>query len=525
MASDPGPTSPFAARARTRVPFNAAASATPAPAVAATVAPAQVQAVAPRAKSMLPWVVIGVVVLMGLGAVVFMASAKKEALDRVEVVAPAPAVVPEVVSAPVPPADLKADYARLSELAGALSLPSESRPDVASATLLASGGAYDEAVSKLGPLVWKQMETIQADVMNSFSAVKLSEHATVKEVKEMTEWLNRSTEAAAAGRWATAADAAARVRDLAPLARAGVARRLVDQGETARQRADLELATYFYLQAVRLQPDNENALRHLYQHGYAAGHRIVAAAGVELAYVPSGTFPRGSRQGETGRDVDEVPGTVTLTRGYFMGVTEVTQRQWDAVFGAGAAARLIEGSPTRSQAIGPELPMHSVTWEEARSFCEKLTVLDGRRVRLPTEAEWEYACRAGTTTAFNTGRDSLAVTEANIDDGSATAIFAPAPVGSVGAANLWGLRDLHGNVWEWCSDWSAPYPSGVQVDPRGPADNAIGRADLAMRVVRGGGWNSAASEARSANRWEHSPAAVTAYLGFRVVIEPDFSTP
>jgi len=234
---------------------------------------------------------------------------------------------------------------------------------------------------------------------------------------------------------------------------------------------------------------------------------------------------RGSQKNEPGRDSDEKLGTIRLSAGIFLGVTEVSQREWDSLYGAGAAARVITESPTKSRAIGANLPMHSVRWDEAVDFCAKLSARDGKRYRLPTEAEWEYACRAGTGTAFNTGTDFLSSREANIDDETSEALVAPAAVGTVGRANAWGLLDMHGNVWEWCADWSAPYPAEAQTDPRGPSDSEMGRSDLAMRVVRGGGWNAPAREARSANRWEYAPSAMTGYLGFRIVLEPDFSAP
>lgn len=210
-----------------------------------------------------------------------------------------------------------------------------------------------------------------------------------------------------------------------------------------------------------------------------------------------------------------------------MAVRETTQGDWDRVFGSGAAERTLRAARAKPGSIAPDLPMHSVTWSQAEEYCRRLSETEGMAFRLPTEAEWEYACRAGTTTAFNLGVDGLSARDANIDDGSAGVPLAPRPPGALGRANAWGLADMHGNVWEWCADWSAPYPKGGDVlnDPAGPAREKLGRIDLAMKVVRGGGWNAPANDARSANRWEYSPAVATDYIGLRVAHDPDFAKP
>ncbi len=519
MSSDPGPSSPFAARARTRAPFSTPAPGAPAPAAPPPTA-------TPTAGGKTTWIGIGLAVLAAcVPATVLLTRRETRAVAPMAMASPPPTAHPASNSTAPEVRDSAAEYSVLSELCTGLDLPAADRPDVASATLLAAAGSKPEAVALLGPIVWRAINEKHASAMRALAGVKLSDHAAVPEVARWLDLTSGAEKAAAATRWAAAAQALAEATRLAPVARTGVVRRLATEAAAAASRGDLPLATFFYEQVIRLDPSDTAARAHLYRHRHTAGQRLTAAAGIEIVYAPPGEFTRGSRPGEPGRDADETQAVITLTRGFFIGSTEVTQRQWDAVYGAGSAARVIRSSPTRSQAIGPELPMHSITWEEATAFCERLGSLDGRRVRLPTEAEWEYACRAGSASAFNTGRDSLSATEANLDDGGATALLAPAPVGATGAPNTWGLRDAHGNVWEWCADWSAPYPAGPQSDPTGPEDAAAGRVDLAMRIVRGGGWNAPASEARCANRWEHSPAAVTGYLGFRVVIEPNFAAP
>lgn len=524
MSSEPGPSSPFAARARTRAPFNTPAPGGPGPGSPAPVVTAPPATPSTRGKT--TWMAIGFVILAAcVSATVFLTRRAPPPIAPAATQVPTPVTRPVANATPPEVRDPTAEYAALSELATSVELPAADRPDVASATLLAAAGSKSEAVALLGPIVWRAISEKHQSALRPLTGVKLSDHVAVPEVARLLDLNARAEKAATATQWAEATRALAEATRLVSAARTGMARRLATEAAAAASRGDLQLATFFHEQVIRLDPTDTAARAHLYRHRYTAGQRLTAAAGIETVYAPPGEFTRGSRPGEPGRDADETQAVITLTRGFFIGSTEVTQRQWDAVYGAGSAARVIRTSPTRSQAIAPELPMHSITWEEASAFCERLGALDGRRVRLPTEAEWEYACRAGAASAFNTGRDSLSAAEANLDDGGATVLLAPAPVGATGAPNAWGLHDTHGNVWEWCADWSAPYPAGPQSDPSGPEDTATGRVDLAMRVVRGGGWNAPASEARCANRWEHSPAAVTGYLGFRVVIEPNFSAP
>jgi formylglycine-generating enzyme required for sulfatase activity len=192
-----------------------------------------------------------------------------------------------------------------------------------------------------------------------------------------------------------------------------------------------------------------------------------------------------------------------------MATTEVTQQQYEFIMGKNP-------SSLHGWADAARRPVETVSWQDAVKFCEALApspvlwsgVLYG--FRLPTEAEWEYCCRAGTTTEWHTG-DVLTAAQANFD---ASKISTTAPVGRYGA-NAWGLFDMHGNVWEWCLDaWdgSANYPSSAVSDPyvsSGPG-----------RVVRGGSWVASADYCRSAIRSNVSPGSTSSGIGFRVVLAP-----
>jgi formylglycine-generating enzyme required for sulfatase activity len=191
-----------------------------------------------------------------------------------------------------------------------------------------------------------------------------------------------------------------------------------------------------------------------------------------------------------------------------LGKYEVTQAQWERVMG---------NNPSRFK--GADRPVENVSWSDAVEFCKKLTEMEKKAGRLPngwkyvlpTEAQWEYACRAGTTTAYSWGND-INSTRANYNwDGGGTSGNDFKQTRDVGqyAANPWGFFDMHGNVWEWVSDWRATYLTGAQTDPEGPASGSL-------RVNRGGSWNGVGSHLRSAERGSITPGFRISFIGFRV---------
>lgn len=226
------------------------------------------------------------------------------------------------------------------------------------------------------------------------------------------------------------------------------------------------------------------------------GETITNSIGMKLAYIPPGRFLRGTPWEQPGRQYDERPHAVRITKPFRIGVTEVTQAQWEAVMGA-----------NRSNFKGANLPVEKISWREAVEFCERLSRKEGRTYRLPTEAEWEYACRAGATGPFaGTGRlDDMAWYDANSNG-------ATRPVGTK-QPNAWGLYDMHGNVAEWCSDiYDADYPKAEAVDPTGPSEGTF-------RVIRGGSWAHFPLACRSAARNSAPPSYQLRETGFRVVLE------
>ena len=229
--------------------------------------------------------------------------------------------------------------------------------------------------------------------------------------------------------------------------------------------------------------------------------------GMKFAWIPPGSFLMGSPQEEIDRQrygSEETQHKVTLTKGFYMGVYTVTQEQYEAVVGE---------NPSKFKGE-KNLPVEMVSWDDCQNFVKKLREKDKKPYRLPTEAEWEYACRAGTTTPFHFG-ETISTDQANYIGGyvygkGKKGVYRQktTPVDSF-PANAWGLHDMHGNVWEWCQDWYADYPKEAQVDPQGLAKGTA-------RVVRGGSYSRAPAECRSAFRLRYEPGQRGNNRGLRV---------
>jgi uncharacterized protein (TIGR02996 family) len=282
------------------------------------------------------------------------------------------------------------------------------------------------------------------------------------------------------------------------------------------QRAELLRLTL----ALRREPDDPRrpARERRLQELLAAGVRpcvplLTNSVGMDLALIPPGRFLMGSPDDEKERGRDEGPQRETaITRPFYLGVYPVTQRHYQAVVGS---------NPAHFQ-DDLDHPVEQVNWSDAVAFCQLLSGLPaekeaGRQYRLPTEAEWEYACRAGTTTAYSFG------TTMSGRDGTCNSLHPYGEVPSLDALdrtskvgsyrpNAWGLYDLHGNVWEWCSDFyhSRYYlRRRAQRNPRGPAQGD-------RRVLRGGSWGAHAQYCRSACRNKYTPSTRWHNYGFRV---------
>ncbi len=236
------------------------------------------------------------------------------------------------------------------------------------------------------------------------------------------------------------------------------------------------------------------------------GKEFVNSIGMKFMLIPAGSFMMGIPSSEQGRESDERRHKVTLTKGFYMGVTEVTQSQWKAIMG---------NNPSNFK--GDNLPVEQVSWNDCREFIRKLNRQEGgNKYRLPTEAEWEYACRAGTTTPFFTG-GCISTDQANYNGnypmpGCSKGMYRKKTIEVASfSPNAWGLYDMHGNVWEWCEDWyEKNYPSGNVTDPAGPSSGSD-------RVLRGGSWSSFARYLRSADRSGLDPGGRCSNFGFRVV--------
>jgi formylglycine-generating enzyme required for sulfatase activity len=217
----------------------------------------------------------------------------------------------------------------------------------------------------------------------------------------------------------------------------------------------------------------------------------VSGVEVKFRYCPPGKFQMGSPRTEEGREVGEGQHEVELTRGFWLGETPVTQGQWEAVMGS---------NPSKFK--GADRPVEMVSWDDCQVFLSRANGgSPWLNVRLPTEAEWEYGCRAGSTGARYGDVESIAWFDDN-SGGETHAVRGK-------SANAWGVYDMLGNVAEWCADWKGAYPSGRVVDPTGPATGA-------MRVYRGGSWYHVARHARAAYRNACAPVQRVLNLGFRL---------
>jgi formylglycine-generating enzyme required for sulfatase activity len=220
--------------------------------------------------------------------------------------------------------------------------------------------------------------------------------------------------------------------------------------------------------------------------------------GMKFVLIPAGTFQMGSPESEPDRFDNERQHQVTISRPFYLQTTPVTQGQWIKVMG---------NNPSYFRECGEDCPVEQVSWDDAQDFLIKLNQMEKTdNYRLPTEAEWEYACRAGSTNKWCFGDDEVKLGEyAWYDKNSADETH---PVGQK-KPNAWGLYDMHGNVYEWCQDWYGEYPAGPVTDPRGPSSRE-------GRVLRGGSWYYLARLTRSAGRAHSYPGFRLNHIGFRV---------
>jgi formylglycine-generating enzyme required for sulfatase activity len=311
------------------------------------------------------------------------------------------------------------------------------------------------------------------------------------------------------------------VRGVVPVELDRLCLRCLDKGPTGRPALAEVIETL-----DRLSASDLSHVEFVVRRGQAK--TIRNSIGMQFVLVPAGSFLMGSPAGEPGRGSDEGPQYhVTITRPFYLGVCPVTQAQWQTVMAynpsyfcaAGGGKNRVHGICT------DDFPVEQVSWEDVAEFLEELSGLkaereEGRSYRLPTEAEWEYACRAGTSTAFHFG-ESLSSVQANFDGhfphGGADrgpSLERPCKAGSY-MPNAFGLYDMHGHVWEWCSDWYArdSYATNPDSDPPGPEQGAD-------RVFRGGSWLHRGKHCRSAGRDWGAPGLRADYLGFRLALVP-----
>lgn len=232
---------------------------------------------------------------------------------------------------------------------------------------------------------------------------------------------------------------------------------------------------------------------------FAAEKTYMNCIGMQFTLIPAGSFTMGTDRSLRKAYIDETPHhPVTIGKSFYLGIYEVTQEQWTAVMG-----------DNPSQYKGKDKPVEQVSWNDAQAFIEKLNAMEGHnRYRLPTEAEWEYAARAGTESAFSFGDDFRLLGEHGWHQSNSG--YKTPQVGQK-KPNPWGLYDMHGSMWEWVQDWYGRYPSTPVTDPQGPSAGSY-------RVARGGSWCDSAMDSRSAYRTASAPRYRSFSLGFRLAL-------
>jgi formylglycine-generating enzyme required for sulfatase activity len=246
-------------------------------------------------------------------------------------------------------------------------------------------------------------------------------------------------------------------------------------------------------------------------HGQQPVKSITNTIGMKLNKIPAGTFTMGSPESEADREDDETQHKVTISKAFYMQTTEVTQGQWKEVMGT---------APWKGKSYvkeGPNYAASYVSWDDAIAYCKKLSEKEGKTYRLPTEAEWEYACRAATETRWSFGNDEKELGDyawyeenaLDIDEKYAHQVGLKKP-------NAFGLYDMHGNVYEWCHDYFEEdyYKQSPEKDPTGPTSGSF-------RVFRGGSWGYFTRYTRSANRFGYDAGRRNDSNGFRLVRELD----
>ncbi|MDO4586205.1 MAG: formylglycine-generating enzyme family protein [Planctomycetia bacterium] len=271
---------------------------------------------------------------------------------------------------------------------------------------------------------------------------------------------------------------------------------------------ELAATSVFSDQNIPNKAKSEETIRIGIPQGQKAGDRWSFQAD-QIEYVfrwcPPGSFLMGSPETEEGRYENEILHEVGLSKGFWILETEVTQKMFQSV---------MKQNPSRFQ--NPQNPVECVSWEMCNSFAKSLTQLltqtlslaSGEEFALPTEAQWEYACRAGTQTSFAGELEEMAWFNEDSDSGSTHEVALKKP-------NPWGIYDMHGNVWEWCADGFRDFNDQKEIDPKGPDSPT-----LSVRIDRGGCWDSSSDYCRSAHRGVYEPKRQSPFVGFRIILIP-----